>query len=566
MLHTQPEHIEQDHASDNCYEATGLPVEQSACKQGRQVKKLLVVFCSTLLSACTNLPSTKEPVTNAERWLGESIPAIATAIRQRDISAEALVTNYQQRISAIDQAGPALQSVLALNPLALERARALDALLADGQNAGPLHGVPVLLKDNIEAAGPLPTTAGSTALANNVTNRDSPLVAGLRDAGAIILGKANLSQWANFRSSQSLSGWSAIGGQVKNPHILDRNPCGSSSGSGAAVAAALTAGAVGTETNGSIICPSNVNGIVGFKPTVGLVSAQHIVPISTTQDTAGPMTRSVMGAAMMLDAMTGKAEQAPYSSALPAASLRNVRLGVLRYSVGENPHITKKFAAALQALENQGAVLVDIDEAPERPENFRASSFLVMGAEFKQAINSYLADTPPEVEARSLSALIAYNEANAQIEMPLFGQDIFATAQASVDLDSEEYRTALASIQQATRVDGIDALLQRHNLSAVIFPSGPLASQIDPINGDVWPQWVGDGTSAAIAGYPHLSVPMGTVHGLPIGLSFVASAGSDAKVLSLGYVFEQATRLRAQPEFLPTAGAQTDLKEALRRR
>lgn len=522
-----------------------------------------LALCFVLLTACSTAPEPKSTSAAQWSWLDRPLPEIAGAIARGELSSVQLVTAYQLRIQTIDRAGPTLGAVLSLNPNALKEAQRLDEFHATGGSAGPLHGVPILLKDNIESRDPLPTTAGSTALANNITGRDSPLVAGLRASGAIILGKANLSQWANYRSSASLSGWSAIGGQVRNPHILDRNPCGSSSGSGAAVAAALAAGAVGTETNGSIICPSNVNGIVGFKPTVGLVSAEHIVPVAFTQDTAGPMTRSVAGAAMMLDAMTDTANNSEYFSSLQDATLANVRLGVLRYTQGDHPAIIQRFESALQALQDAGAVLKDITEAPKRPEKFRTQARLVMDTEFKHSINAYLASTPPQVKTRTLAELIAYNNSNRSVEMPLFGQDIFEQAEASNGIDDPEYLAALAAIRTATREGGIDALLKEHNLHALIFPSGPLASPIDAINGDVWPNWVGDGASAAIAGYPHITVPMGAVRGVPIGLSFVASAGEDARVLGLGYAFEQATRLRVEPGYLRTAIEQPDLLRAM---
>lgn len=519
-----------------------------------------------LLAACSMVTAPDLPTTDssakvpagkgAQSWLNKPLPDIAAAIADGDITSVDLVNAYLQRISRIDRSGPNVRAVLSLNPLALERAEQLDVLYKSGGSAGPLHGVPILLKDNIEARGRLATTAGSTALINNVTDRDSPLVAGLRDAGAIILGKANLSQWANYRSSFSSSGWSSLGGQVRNPHILDRNPCGSSSGSGAAIAAALAAGAVGTETNGSIICPSTINGIVGFKPTVGLVSTQYIIPISTTQDTAGPMTRTVLGAALMLDAMTGSATESPFSKNLGNASLQDVRLGVARYSLNGHPGISKQFDNALRILTDHGAVLVDIDDAPKRPENFRQSARLVMATEFKHAVGAYLASTPEQVKTRTLAALIAYNVANAGIEMPLFGQDIFVAANATSGLKDSAYLEALSTIRAATREGGIDFLLDKHQLDALIFPSGPLASVRDPINGDVWPTWVGDGATAAIAGYPHITVPMGAVHAAPIGLSFVARGGSDVDVLRLGYAFEQAAQLRVEPGFLQTIDEQ----------
>ncbi|MEO0320775.1 MAG: amidase family protein, partial [Pseudomonadota bacterium] len=328
------------------------------------------------------------------------MPTLAAKLRGGDITSEALVSAYLARINAIDRAGPQLQSVLTVNPDALRDARALDALLADGTVKGPLHGVPILLKDNIESADAMATTAGAMVLKENVTGRDSPLVAGLRASGAVILGKTNLSQWANFRSNGSISGWSALGGQVRNPHMLDRSPCGSSSGSGAAMAASLAAGTVGTETNGSIICPSNVNGIVGFKPTVGLVSQQYIVPISSSQDTAGPMTKTVRGAAMMLSAMAQDgADTLDYSAGLDAGALDGVRVGVLRFSVGDNADIAATFDKALEVLKAAGATLVEIEEFSLDTEDFWTKSRNVLYHEFKATLNDYLAQAAPAVTA-----------------------------------------------------------------------------------------------------------------------------------------------------------------------
>ncbi|MEO0612136.1 MAG: amidase family protein, partial [Pseudomonadota bacterium] len=361
--------------------------------------------------------------------LRDDLPTLAAKLRGGDITSEALVSAYLARINAIDRAGPQLQSVLTVNPDALRDARALDALLADGTVKGQLHGVPILLKDNIESADAMATTAGAMVLKENVTGRDSPLVAGLRASGAVILGKTNLSQWANFRSNGSISGWSALGGQVRNPHMLDRSPCGSSSGSGAAMAASLAAGTVGTETNGSIICPSNVNGIVGFKPTVGLVSQQYIVPISSSQDTAGPMTKTGRGAAMMLSAMAQDgADTLDYSAGLDAGALDGVRVGVLRFSVGDNADIAATFDKALEVLKAAGATLVEIEEFSLDTEDFWTKSRNVLYHEFKATLNNYLAQAAPAVTARTLDAVIAFNKDNAARELALFDQSIFEAA------------------------------------------------------------------------------------------------------------------------------------------
>ncbi|MEL7016520.1 MAG: amidase [Pseudomonadota bacterium] len=498
--------------------------------------------------------------------LRDDLPTLAAKLRGGDITSEALVSAYLARINAIDRAGPQLQSVLTVNPDALRDARALDALLADGTVKGPLHGVPILLKDNIESADAMATTAGAMVLKENVTGRDSPLVAGLRASGAVILGKTNLSQWANFRSNGSISGWSALGGQVRNPHMLDRSPCGSSSGSGAAMAASLAAGTVGTETNGSIICPSNVNGIVGFKPTVGLVSQQYIVPISSSQDTAGPMTKTVRGAALMLSAMAQDgADTLDYSAGLDAGALDGVRVGVLRFSVGDNADIAATFDKALEVLKAAGATLVEIEEFSLDTEDFWTKSRNVLYHEFKATLNNYLAQAAPAVTARTLDAVIAFNKDNAAHELALFDQSIFEAAAPLTGLDDETYQSNRDEIQRATGPDGIDALLATHNVRVLVSPSGPLTARIDPINGDVWPDWSGGGYLAAIAGYPHLSVPMGTVHGLPLGLSFIGTKNQDADILAYGFAYEARSRARVDPTFMNSAFDRPEIKAATTR-
>ena len=492
-----------------------------------------------------------------------TLPELADALAAGDVTSQALTQAYLDRIANVDQSGPTLQSVLAVDPTALDQAKASDARRAAGEALGPLDGIPILLKDNIEAAGPLPTTAGALALQDNVTDRDAPLVAGLRAQGAVILGKTNLSQWANFRSSDSVSGWSALGGQVRNPHMLDRSPCGSSSGSGAAVAASLAAGAVGTETNGSIICPSTVNGIVGFKPTVGLVSQQYIVPISSSQDTAGPMTKTVTGAALMLNAMATADVHPDFVEALDAGSLEGVRIGVARSAQGSNPDIIALFDRALEDLEAAGAELVEITDY-QPPGNFWGNSRTVLNYEFKATLNEYLAEAAEAVTTRDLASVIAFNEEQADVELALFGQDIFEDSVELDGLDSDEYIAARDLVQTATRKDGIDHLLAKYEVAALVSPSGPLAPRVDPINGDVWPAWAGAGWMAAIAGYPHVSVPMGSVDGLPVGLSLIGGKDHDAKILSFGYAYEQATNQRVDPQYLPDAEARSDIAEAMR--
>lgn len=460
----------------------------------------------------------------------------------------------REAIARIEQLNPQLHAVIALDPTAVEQARVLDA--GHGER-GALFGEPILIKDNIETAGPLPTTAGSLALIDNVTGRDAPLVARLRAAGAVILGKANLSEWANLRSSASISGWSAVGGQTRNPHALNRNPCGSSSGSAAAVAAGMVSVAIGTETDGSITCPASINGIVGFKPTVGLVSRTHIVPISHSQDTAGPMTRSVREAALVMDAIAGTdaadvatreadAHRTAYAATLDAGSLRGVRLGVTRFATGFGT--SEVFEKALAVLRAQGAVLVDIDKFPGQQEMER-HELTVLLSEFKHDLNLYLATTPPTVRTRTLADLIVFNRTHSSTEMPLFGQELFERAQASGGLDREWQKARRISLDLAGR-RGIDQMLRQYRVSALVGPTVAAAWLIDAVHGDQYPGG-GPGSLAAVAGYPHLSVPMGAVRGLPVGLSIIGPKWADAYILSLGFAYEQAAGVHLVPQLLP---------------
>lgn len=520
---------------------------------------LLCAFAAGLtISGCSQPPLSEtampKPVSTDFRATGiiaGTLPEVVSALNSGDISSQELVKLYLERIELIDNNGPILQSILTLNPDALVIAKKLDELRAAGEILGALHGVPVLLKDNIESEDSMPTTAGALALKDNITGRDSPLVAGLRAQGAIILGKTNLSQWANFRSEGSMSGWSALGGQVKNPHMLDRNPCGSSSGSGAATAASLAAASVGTETNGSIICPSNANGIVGFKPTVGIVPQQHIIPISASQDTAGPMTKSVMGAALMMNAMATTTPDMDYSAGLTKDALTGVRVGVLNFAVGQSKPISDHFKTALADLEAAGAILVKIDERPATPEQFGKMSYDILKYEFKDGLNHYLASTSSDlVSTRTLQQLIAFNLEQKGIELSLFDQSIFDASQALGSLESEEYLTALETVQKTSRQDGIDKLLHEYNVQVLVAPSGPTVPRVDPINGDVWPSdWPGYGGHAALAGYPHATVPMGGIHGISVGLSFIGGKNTDADILSYAYGYEQHSMRRLEPQY-----------------
>ena len=470
-------------------------------------------------------------------------------------TAEAATRAAIARVQAID---PKVQAVIALDPTALDQARAIDR----GRRArGTLYGYAILLKDNIEADGPLPTTAGSMALLSNVTHRDAPLVTRLRAADAVILGKTNLSEWANIRSSASISGWSAVGGQTRNPFALDRDPCGSSAGSGAAVAAGEVAAAIGTETDGSITCPAAINGVVGLKPTVGLVSRTHIVPISHSQDTAGPIAADVITAAKVLGAMAGTDPADPatkdadahiidYVAALKPDALKGARIGVLRFATGWSAATDKVFAQALAMLQAQGATLVDIKDLKDRQQIGEAET-LVLNTELKADLNAYLATTPPAVTARTLAEVIAFNTAHADRELALFGQETFLKAEATKGLDDPAYKAARATSLRIARRDGIDAMLAADHLDALVSPTMPPAWKIDAVNGDQI-NGAGAGGLAAVAGYPHLTVPMGAVMGLPVGLSIIGPAWSEARLLGYGYAYEQAAKAKQTPHFLPS--------------
>jgi amidase len=468
---------------------------------------------------------------------------------------------YLQRIAALDRQGPELRSVIETNPEALEIAGALDAERKAKGPRGPLHGIPVLVKDNVDTNDKMTTTAGSLALEGSIPQQDSSVAKKLRDAGAVILGKANLSEWANFRSSRSVSGWSGRGGQCRNPYALDRNPCGSSSGSGVAVSANLAPIAVGTETDGSIVCPSTTCGIVGIKPTVGLVSRAGVIPISHTQDTAGPMARTVADAAALLTALAGSDPRDPatreadrmredYTRALDADGLRGARVGVARNMAGFHPDTDKLFDQALAEMKRRGAELVDpADVAGIK--DLGDPEFEVLLFEFKAGIEAYFASLGPKARVRTLADLIAFDEQNREREMPYFGQEILVKAQAKGPLSSPEYKTALETCARLARKEGLDAVFEKHRLTALVAPTGAPAWVVDPVSGDHFVG--GNSTPAAVAGYPSVSVPMGFVFGLPVGLSFIGRAWSEPALVKLAYAYEQATHHRKPPRFLPTA-------------
>ncbi len=474
------------------------------------------------------------------------------------LNSEAITAAYLDRIAAIDDAGPMLNAVIATFPDALDQARAMDAEIRAGKYRGAMHGMPVLVKDNVEVAGPIATTAGSLALAANITNRDAPLITRLREAGAVILGKTNLSEWANIRSNDSTSGWSAVGGLTKNPHALDRNACGSSSGSGAAIAAGLAAGAVGTETDGSITCPAGINGIVGFKPTVGLVSRRFVVPISHSQDTAGPMTKTVRDAAIMLTAMAGTDPQDPatadadkwrgdYASGLSVETLKGLRIGVIR---APNADATL-FDAALTKLKEGGAELVVLDASFIDREKLGQAEFKVLLAELKTDLASYLQALPDGlVPHKTLADIIAFNKANADKELQHFNQDIFDAAEKEKSLDDPAYLDALTTSRRLART-GLDNLFAVNKIDVIVAQS----------NGPAWLSTLGKGDAfsgpsasglPAVAGYPHLTVPMGLSGGLPLGLSFIGPRWHDHAVLKAGYAYEQLSKARVAPAFAET--------------
>jgi amidase len=483
-----------------------------------------------------------------------SIAELAADLAAGRTTSLALVEASLHRIEEVDRAGPTLRSVLAVNPAARDEARALDAERAAGKLRGPLHGVPVLVKDNVETRDQ-PTTAGSLALAGNATGRDAPLVARLRAAGAVVLGKTNLSEWANIRSANSVSGWSAVGGLTRNPHALDRTACGSSTGSAVAVAAGLAPAAVGTETDGSITCPASMNGVVGLKPTVGLVSRTRVVPIAHSQDTAGPIARTVADVAVLLSAMAGgdradpataeaDARRRDYAAALDAGALRGLRIGVMRWRTGEHSAIDAVFERALGVLRDAGAELVDVPRSGVPP--LDELELQVLLTELRADLDAYLATTPASVKTRTLAEVIAFDRENAAREMPLFPQDLFEKAMATKGLEDAAYVKARDDVRRMAGAEGLARLLREHRVAMLVGPTAAPAWLVDPVLGDA--SSFGSSTQLpAIAGYPHLSVPMGAVGGLPIGLSFIGPPWSEGELLAAGYAYEQRARARRAP-------------------
>jgi len=491
-----------------------------------------------------------------------AIAELRRALEAGELTSRELVDQYFARIEALDRRGPSLRAMLDLNSEALSIADRLDAERGAGDVRGPLHGIPIVIKDNIDTADGMTTTAGSLALEGHVAAQDAFLVERLRLAGAILLGKTNLSEWANFRSTRSSSGWSGRGGQVRNPYVLDRSPCGSSSGTGAAVAASYAAAGIGTETDGSIVCPSSANGLVGIKPTVGLVSRSGIIPISASQDVAGPMARTVADAALLLSAMVGVDERDPatvlaathmhpdYTVFLDPAGLRGARIGVARVRVtGYSPPADALFERAIEAMRAAGAEIIDPADIPHLGE-YGAAEMTILLHEFRDGLDRYLSDAEPASGVRSLTDVIAFNERNRERSMPHFGQELFELAAATDGLEAPAYRAARTTARLAG--EGLDRVLREHRLDAIVAPTGSPAWPIDHVNGD---HYLGGSAGApAVAGYPVVSVPMGSVRGLPVGISFIGGAWSEPVLIRIAYSFEQATRHRAAPRFLPTVG------------
>ena len=516
------------------------------------------------LSAARELAAPEPRAAVAEFELDEiTVADLQAGMVSGKHTAQSLVEKYFSRIQALDKSGPGVNSVIELNPDASSIAADLDRERRAGKVRGPLHGIPVLIKDNIDTADQMQTTAGSLALVGSKPLRDAFVAHQLRDAGAVILGKTNLSEWANIRSSHSTSGWSGRGGLTRNPYALDRNPCGSSSGSGAATAANFCALAVGTETDGSVVCPSSANGLVGIKPTLGLISRAGIIPISHSQDTAGPMARTVKDAAILLTALAGSdpndeatkesdTNRTDYTRFLDPSGLKGARIGIARKYFGFSDAVDDMMNTLIDEMKKQGAVIVDPADLPTHGK-FDDTEFTVLLYELKADLEKYLARLP-DAKIRTLKDAIEFNERDRLKEMPYFAQDVFIKAEAKGPLTSKEYTDALEANHRLSRAEGIDAVMDKNQLDAIMAPTAGPAWLSDLVNGD----HAGGGSSnaAAVAGYPDITVPAGSVFGLPVGVSFFGRAWSEPALLKIAYAFEQLTKARTKPQFLPTVKLQ----------
>lgn len=523
------------------------------------IMKRIIVSCLfftgiLLLHSCQ---PEKEPIQSDYQYLEEiTLQQLQAGYQQGTFTIEKVVADYIKRIEDIDRGGPGLNSIIYVNPQAVEIARQLDQELKDGKSRGPLHGIPIILKDNIDTQD-MPTTAGATVLKDSYPPNDSYITHKLREAGAVIIAKANLSEWANFRANMSSSGWSGVLGQTKNPYVLDRNPCGSSSGSGVASSANLCAIAIGTETNGSIVCPSNNNGLVGLKPTVGLVSRTGIIPISSTQDTAGPMGRTVTDVAITLGALVGidSADQKTLASAgnyvsdytqyLKADGLSGKRIGLLKSNMGFHARVDSLMKRAIADLKSQGAEVIELDYSMEG--KVHDASFNVMLYEFKDGLTHYFASLGDKARVKDLNELMEFNKKDS-VELRYFDQQLLKLAHEKGSLQDKEYQEALATMLKATRDNGIDKLLRDHKLDALMAPTGSPAWKTDLINGD---HFMGGSSSlAAIAGYPAITVPMGFIDALPVGVSFFSKAWSEPLLIEIAFSYEQSTKHRKAPKFI----------------
>ncbi len=521
---------------------------------------ILIGFILPALAACGCGCNSESPLIDPARAFNLeeiTVRQLQQGYREGRFSISDVVQGYLQRMEALDKNGPGLNAIIHVNPDALLIAAELDRELKAGKDRGPLHGIPVILKDNIDSMDPMPTTAGATALRDSFARSDSGVAKKLRAAGAVILAKANLSEWANFRANLSSSGWSGVGGQTRNPYVLDRNPCGSSSGSGVAVAANLCALAIGTETNGSIVCPANNNGIVGLKPTVGLISRSGIIPISFTQDTAGPMGRTVEDIAICLGALTGVDETdsktmlsrgkyaSDYTPFLKADNLSGKRIGLLKDSAAYHHKVALLLERAAAYLKSRGATVIEVEPLPERA--MENDSFQVMLYEFKDGLNKYFATLGENAKVKDLAGLIEFNRADP-VELRYFDQALLEMAQEKGGLEASEYQEALARMLKAARQDGIDKLMDENKLDAIMAPTGSPAWKTDLLDGDHF--LGGSSSAAAIAGYPAITVPMGFIDELPVGVSFFGRAWSEPLLLEIAYAYEQGTKQRRAPKFL----------------